>query len=266
MDPLIVLSKYLSGIYSSSGYSAFFFVFFRVSAFVAVAPFFGSKNAPNKIKGLYALMLTAYITPLVDVSNELVNFEMSATVVSALLQQIVIGFIIGLVFHGLFDVLRMAGQNISNATQLAFAQMVEPGSGLQSSVMGNVMHTLGQMYFLASFGLAFVIGVFFKSFYAMPISAEFMSGHSFFEVSLWMTHIFSFGLMLSIPSMGVGLLINAAMAIVTRSAPSLNIFSIGFPLVIISGVIALIQITPYMLHLFLVTSEQFLSIINKIGL
>ncbi|WP_413506218.1 flagellar biosynthetic protein FliR [Photobacterium phosphoreum] len=266
MDAYSVLLHYMYGIYSPHNLSSFFYVLFRVSAFVAVAPFFGDTVVPKKIKGVLVFMLSAYISPLLPIPKELELSVYTSAVISALLQQILIGLILGLICKGFFDTLRMAGQNISNAIQLAFAQMIEPGSGSQSSVIGNILNTVGKMYFLSSLGLLFLIGIFIKSFYDMPISADFLSNKSYFDIACWMGKIFSIGMMLSIPSVGVALLVNAAMAIVTRSAPSLNIFSIGFPLVIISGVIALIQIMPYLLERFLVSSDYYFQIINNIGL
>lgn len=266
MDAFPVLLKYMSSIYSPHNLSCFFYVLFRVSAFVIIAPFFGDTVIPKKIKGIFVFMLSMYISPLLSIPKELELHAYTSAVISALLQQILIGLIIGLICKGFFETLRMAGQNISNAIQLAFAQMIEPGSGSQSSVISNILDTIGKMYFLTSLGLLFLIGIFVNSFYDMPISADFLSNKSYFDICCWIGKIFSIGMMLSIPSVGVALLVNAAMAIVTRSAPSINIFSVGFPLVIISGVIALIQITPYLLQRFLVSSEYYFQIIHNIGL
>jgi flagellar biosynthetic protein FliR len=125
--------------------------------------------------------------------------------------------------------------------------MVDPGTGVQAPIVAQYFSIIATLLFLALNGHLLVIQVVVDSFEYLPVGANFLTTDSLkliFEFGLYM---FSAGVLIALPAITALLLINIAFGVVTRAAPALNIFAVGFPVTLLTGLVLLSLTTPLML-------------------
>lgn len=212
---------------------------FRVSAMVATAPVFGTRSVPMKVKVISSLAITSVLVPLLPVP-EVDVFSPLAFIIIA--QQILIGLIIGFAVQLVFSAVITGGQIVAMQMGLGFSLMVDPQNGSQSPVLSQFFIVMVMLIYLAVNGHLVLIEVLAESFKTMPISAEGLVADDFMQVVRWSTNIFAGGMAIALPAIASLLVVNVAFGIMTRSAPQLNVFAIGFPITMMLG-FALVMIT-----------------------
>ena len=212
---------------------------FRVSAMVATAPVFGTRSVPMKVKVITSLAITSVLVPLLPVP-EVDVFSPLAFIIIA--QQILIGLIIGFAVQLVFSAVITGGQIVAMQMGLGFSLMVDPQNGSQSPVLSQFFIVMVMLIYLAVNGHLVLIEVLAESFKTMPISAEGLVADDFMQVVRWSTNIFAGGMAIALPAIASLLVVNVAFGIMTRSAPQLNVFAIGFPITMMLG-FALVMIT-----------------------
>ena len=133
-------------------------------------------------------------------------------------------------------VVELAGQVIAQQMGLGFASLVDPQTGLQVPVLSQFYITLATLMFLAFDGHLVMIAVLAESFVAIPISESGVTGLALGMVLDWTSALFAGALAVALPPIVALLIVNIAFGVVTRSAPQLNIFAIGFHVIILFGV------------------------------
>ena len=133
----------------------------------------------------------------------------------------------------------LGGQAIANAMGLSMATMVDPGLGTVP-LMSQFLLLLATLIFLGVGGHILVIGILLRSFETLPVGMALLGQASFGELIEWCAMIFLGGVLLALPVMVALLLVNAGVGIITRAAPSLNIFAVGFPVFFLTGYAVLI--------------------------
>ena len=152
------------------------------------------------------------------------------------------GFAMRIVFAGV----EMAGEVIGLTMGLGFATFFDPQSQGRSSAISQFLSLLILMFYLAANVHLMMIAALFDSFTTLPIAAGPMEAHSMLKLATWGGIIFSAGVQLSLPIVAALLITNAALGILTRAAPQLNIFGIGFPIALGAGFIMISLALPYL--------------------
>ncbi|OGV72353.1 MAG: flagellar biosynthetic protein FliR [Methylophilales bacterium RIFCSPHIGHO2_02_FULL_57_10] len=242
--------------------AAFFWPFFRILALVASAPLFGARGVPVSVKVSLAFLLTVVVAPLLPAMPNLVPASASGMLV--LIQQLMIGYGMGLTMRLAFVAVEMAGHIIGLQMGLGFATFFDPQNSSQVPIMGQFLSVMGMLLFLAFNGHLMVIAALVESFNTLPVG--------FFEATMsWKTlvlagsNIFSWGLLLSLPVLAALMMVNIALAVLTRAAPQLNIFAVGFPITLAIGFIVLALSLPYFLPLFSGMVEHSVQLILKLA-
>ena len=145
-----------------------------------------------------------------------------------------------------FSAVELAGEIISMTMGLGFAIFFNPQSQGRSSSVSQFLSLMATMAFLAINGHLIIISALVDSFTTLPISATPLHAAGFFQVAKWGGIIFSTGVQISLPVVAALLITNIALAILTRAAPQLNLFGIGFPLTLGVGFLMLWLVLPYM--------------------
>ncbi|MDH5601210.1 MAG: flagellar biosynthetic protein FliR [Gammaproteobacteria bacterium] len=218
---------------------AYLWPLFRVSAMVATAPVFGTRSVPMKVKIMTALAITSVLVPVIP-APEVNVFSPLAVIMIA--QQILIGVIIGFTVQLVFSAVITGGQIVAMQMGLGFSLMVDPQNGAQSPVLSQFYILLVMLVYLAINGHLVLVEVLAESFRTMPVSANGLVADDFMQVVRWGTNIFAGGLAIALPAIASLLVVNIAFGVMTRSAPQLNIFAIGFPITMMLG-FALVMIT-----------------------
>ena len=225
--------------------AAFIWPLTRILGLIAVAPPFSNAAVPPRTKLLLGIFIAILITPNVPALPALDPMSFAGLLI--LVQQMIIGLAMGTVIRMVFAAVEMAGQMVSMTMGLGFGVFFDPMSSGQTAVISQVFSLLATLVFLSINGHLVMIEALSNSFITLPISAQPMSTEGVHQVVLWCSTIFSMGLQLSMPLIGVLLVTNLALGVLSRAAPQLNLFGIGFPITLITGFVLIAISLPYML-------------------
>jgi len=189
-------------------------------------------------------MLTLIIMPTLP---PLPQFEIiSFQGLLILVQQLVIGLAIGFSMRLVFSAVDLAGQLIGMSMGLGFASFYDPQSQGQSTAVNQFLVLLAMLIFLSLDGHLMIVSAIADSFISMPIAVN-GAGINPMKIAMWGETIFSAGLLLALPAVTALLITNMALGILTRTAPQLNLFGIGFPITLSIGFVVLALALPGML-------------------
>ncbi|MEY2593628.1 MAG: flagellar biosynthetic protein FliR [Betaproteobacteria bacterium] len=206
----------------------------RISALLLTAPLFSISAVPRRVRVLAALALTWFIYPLVE--WPLID-PMSAPGLVEIVNQIFIGCVMGLTLQVVVAAVVTAGQALANAIGLSMATLIDPTLG-NVPILSQFLLIMAVLIFVGTGGHLLLLSVLLKSFSAVPIGQSMLNQAVWGKLIAWSSMIFTGALLISLPVMAVLLLINAGLGVVTRAAPSLNIFAVGFPAMMLVGILA----------------------------
>jgi flagellar biosynthetic protein FliR len=215
--------------------SAFLFPFFRIASFLMAMPMIGTQLVPMRIRLGLALAMTAVLLPVLPVPPVADGLSFQTYILIA--QQILIGAVLGFALHIMFQIFAVGGQLIANQMGLGFASMTDPVNGVSVVVLGQFYLMLTMLMFLAMNGHLVMINVVAQSFDILPVTVVNFSAIKFMDIALAGTWMFSGALLMSLPAVTSLLVINLSFGIMTKAAPQLNIFAIGFPFTMVMGLL-----------------------------
>ncbi|UJP01295.1 MAG: flagellar biosynthetic protein FliR, partial [Nitrosomonas sp.] len=204
----------------------------------------GNPSVPVRVKLGLAVMITVLVMPLVEKSLPQID-PASGVGFAILLQQILIGIAMGLVMRVVFVAVEMAGELIGLQMGLGFAIFFDPHNSGQIDIVGRFLGVIASLAFLAIDGHLIMIALISQSFSTLPIGLEGMTNATFTTLANWGSEIFKSGLQLSLPVLTALLITNLALGILTRVAPQLNIFAVGFPLTLSIGLLVMALSMPF---------------------
>src|ERR1700678_4837800 len=210
----------------------------RVGGFVLSAPIASETTIPSFIKIIMSVSLALLMSPLARVPADLSIF--SGMGLFAAVQELLIGIAIGLVVQLAFEALTFAGQTVSLTMGLGYATLVDPQHGANTTVLGQMFMIFGLLTYLAVDGHLMLLGALAESFQTLPIGLPHIDKNFLLTVASWGAHVFESGLLIALPAVIALLIVNLALGVVTRAAPQLNLFGIGFTITLICGFFALI--------------------------
>jgi len=221
--------------------AAYFWPFVRILAFVLSAPVFGNPSMPLQLRIGLAALLSFIIAPLVALPH---IDPLSLPGVAVLAQQIVIGVTLGLTLRIIFVATEAAGEFVGLQMGLGYATFFDPERADQVPVLGQFLGLLTTLVFLALDGHLQVVQVLARSFATIPVGGGMHAG-GLLTLAYWGSAIFSAGVMLAMPLLAALLIANLALGVLTRAAPQLNLFAVGFPVTLALGLITLALSLPF---------------------
>lgn len=212
--------------------ATFILPLFRVTALLMTMPILGTKMLPARVRLYFAVAITVVIVPGLPPMPEFNPLGLSGLLLCA--EQIIIGALFGLSLQLLFQAFVVAGQIVAIQMGMAFASMVDPANGVNVAVVSQFMTMLVSILFLVMNGHLVVFEVLTESFTTLPVGGGLLVNH-FWELAGRLGWVFGAALLLVLPAITALLVVNIAFGVMTRAAPQLNIFSIGFPLTLVLG-------------------------------
>ena len=222
--------------------AAWLWPFLRIGACFMVAPVFSASFVPARFRIVLAAAMTLVVAPLLPPLPQISPF--SGAGIAITVQQIVIGVAIGFVLQIVFDSLAMGGQLLANTMGLSFAFNVDPLRGASTPVLGQFYTLIATLTFLALNGHIAIIEALVDGFQTMPIGAGSIGAEGFMQIALWGNQLFRGAMMVALPGLTALLIVNLAFGVVSRAAPSLNLFAIGFPVTLIGGLLIVLAGLP----------------------
>ena len=212
-----------------------FWPFVRIGACFMVAPAFGAPVVPPRTRLVLAGAVSLLVVPLIDAPAGIDVFSPAGFIVTA--QQLLIGASIGFALQVVFDSVSLGGQLLANSMGLSFAFNVDPVRGASTPVVGQLYALLVMLTFLTLNGHLTLIEVLVDGFHTLPVGATGFSSDGLWQITLWGAQIFSGALAVALPGVTALMIVNLAFGVMSRAAPTLNLFSVGFPLILGLGLI-----------------------------
>lgn len=208
---------------------------FRVAAMMMSAPLFSLEVANARIRIGLAMALVLLIQhqfswPTVD--------PLSEAGLMSIFNEVAIGLFTGMSLQIVASAMVLAGQFISGAMGLSLANLIDPNFG-NVPVISQVLLMFGTLLFLALGGHIILIELIVESFRHLPVGNPRVGLDTIQELLRWSSMVFLGGLMLALPVLAALLVANLGLGVMTRAAPSLNVFVVGVPVTIALGLLVL---------------------------
>lgn len=214
-----------------------FYPLTRILAFVAAAPLWSSASIPRRLRLILGLAIAFAVAPMLPPMPNVA--PASGIGLWILAQQVLIGVAMGLAARIIFAAIDVAGEYISMQMGLGFATSYDPTASSQTAVVTEFYNLMVLLVFLSINGHLMYIATLVQSFTAIPVSATPLGAASWLNLAELGGRLFAIGLLLALPAVTALMIVNIALAVLTKAAPQLNIMSIGFPLTLSGGLIAI---------------------------
>jgi flagellar biosynthetic protein FliR len=215
----------------------------RVLGLMATAPVFSNAAVPARIKLVLGLAIAVAVAPAAGPMPEV--SPGSGAGILILVGQCIIGATLGFAMQVAFAAADLAGDLCGLQMGLGFASFYDPQSAGNSAILSQFFGIIATLILLAGNGHLLMLGALTQSFQAIPISASMLPAGSLAQVAEWGSLVFRYGLLMSLPLLVAMLIANLALGVLTKAAPQLNIFAVGFPLTIFSGFVVIWMGMPY---------------------
>ncbi|WP_167772825.1 flagellar biosynthetic protein FliR [Ramlibacter humi] len=215
--------------------------FLRVLSLFGAAPILSHRSFPMRARIASAGAVSFAVAPFAGVPAGVSLASMAGLGLVA--QQVVVGLALGFAARLLFSLFEIAGEFIGLQMGFSFAGFFDPHGGTESAV-GSWLHTLAMMAFLALDGHLVLIDALVGSFKAVPIGPDPFAVIGLLRPDRLGGEVFRLALSLALPAVLLMLFVNLALGFVSRVAPQLSIFSVGFPVTMLAGLGALLIVAP----------------------
>lgn len=229
----------------------FLLILFRLSAFFVVAPIFSYRGVPAQFKVGLVFMTSLVAFMSLGIENPI---EWDAEYVLSIIREILIGLLLGFTAYLFFTIVQVAGSFVDLQMGFGMANLIDPMTGTQSPVMGNLKFFIATLLFLAIDGHHFLISAVIDSYQWVPLSNELFAHIYNGNISDFLLRSFSnmfiLAFQMAAPLIAALFLVDVAMGILARTAPQFNLFVIGIPLKLFIGLFVLLIMIPGFLYLF----------------
>ncbi|HTB66969.1 MAG TPA: flagellar biosynthetic protein FliR [Steroidobacteraceae bacterium] len=237
--------------------------FIRVGSCLMVAPVFSSQAVPGRIRIVLAGAIAIILAPMISIPPQLQPFSIEGLVVTA--QQVVIGIALGFCLQLVFDAITLGGQLIANSMGLSYALSVDPIRGTGTTALGDMYTIFVTLVFLALDGHLRLIEVLADGFRTLPVGGSGFGTTNLWQIVSWGGTLFSGALSIALPGITALLIVNMAFGMVSRTAPTLNLMAVGFPVMLIFGLLVLVVSVPQLLSGFERLLEQTFMVLQSLS-
>jgi flagellar biosynthetic protein FliR len=239
---------------------ALWWPFCRIMAMFATAPVIGEGLVPIPVRALLAVVLSFLMMPITRGGAMPDPFSLHGVV--AMAEQAVIGGVLGMALQFAMAAVSMLGFMVSSQVGFSMAQMNDPINGQQSDVITTLLSLLSILVFFAIDGHLILTAVLGQSFLAWPIGVGY--GPLLLQtVALNVGWVFSAAMLLAVPIVFSTMLVQFGFGFLNRVAPALNLFSLGFSLVTMFGLLMLIQVVRFIPEHYIEMTNRVLEMLQQ---
>lgn len=228
--------------------------FLRTLALFTSAPVFSSKAVPVRVRIALAFFVALAAQPSLE-GQSIVGIN-DPGAFGAVLQQLGVGLAIGFAIRVVFSAVELAGEVVGFQMGLGFASFFDPSMGGQSSAVARFFGQMATFMFVVMGGHVMVLMTVVTSFTAFPVDQNFLEALKQLKIYDLGTDLFASGLWMALPMVGMLMFANLALGIVSRVAPQMNIYAIGFPITLTVGLVGMAATLPML-------DEPFLALMGR---
>lgn len=231
--------------------------FLRALALLSSLPVLGQRVVPARIRVALALLVTVAAQASLP-EMPVVPLD-SAAAVMLTVQQVVIGLTLGFAVRVVFAAVEFAGELVGLQMGLNYAGFFDPVSAGQGTASGRLFGTLVAFLFIILNGHLLVIATLVQSFQPFPVGPEPFAFLRTLQPQAWGAEIFRLGLWMALPLVAMLLFVNLVLGVISRVAPQINIFAVGFPVTLGVGLVGMLLTLPMMQQPFTMALERLLG-------
>lgn len=212
-------------------------IFLRISSMFVLIPIFGDKTVPMRVKAGLSIIITFIVFSFLRqgvppvVSENLLIFAMKVA------GEIMIGALIGLIGRFLFVGLQLCGQLIGFQMGFSIANVVDPVTSAHVSIIAELYYLIAVLLFLAfDMHHLFILAI-TESFQIIPPFGFRFKGELVQALLAFSGNIFVIAVKIGAPVIAALTFMNVGLGIIARTVPQINIFIVGFPLQIMTGLL-----------------------------
>ena len=233
---------------------------FRISALLMAMPIIGTRVVTARVRIILALMITLLVVPLLPPMPNIPPLSLQSLMI--VVQQVLVGLSIGFFLQVLFQIFVLAGQFMAMKMGLGFASMNDPANGVQVTVLSQYYLIIITLLFLSFNGHLLVLTMITESFTTIPISEHGLTLEVIWLIASSGSWMFSRALVVAMPVLTSLLVVNIAFGVMSRAAPQMNVFTVGFPITLIFGLILIWYSMSSFLPNFELVLEEGMNAIN----
>jgi len=218
------------------------FLMARIGAAMAAAPIFGALGVPVQVRLIMAGSIAVFVAAWTDVAPPADVFSLAGML--AVAGEVLVGLALGFALQIAFAGPVLAAEVIGGAMGMSMAMTTDPQAGGQSTAFGQYFTLVLTLIFLGIGGHLQWLALVIESFAAFPPGETWIGAQMGEQIAGFGSQIFAFGLLIALPITLVLLLVQVLTGILSRSAPSLNLFALGLPAGVLAGLGALIIAGP----------------------
>lgn len=235
--------------------------FLRVLAVFTAAPVFSSRSFPLRAK-IGLAFLIAYAAQASLPNQPTISMD-GPQALGAVIQQVGIGLALGFTVRMVFAAFELAGQVVGFQMGLGFAAFFDPSTSAQSSAMGRFYANMASLLFVALNGHLMVMMAVVQSFVTFPVDQNFLQALNAMRLYDLGADLISSAFWIALPVVAMLMFANLALGIVSRVAPQMNIYAIGFPVTLAVGMIGVAATLPLLEQPFSALMERMLDIFAR---
>jgi flagellar biosynthetic protein FliR len=236
----------------------------RISAFYFAVPVIGARTVPARVRIILTLFTSIMIAPVLPPAP-VVSF-LSAQGFLMIIQEVLIGLALGFAMQVVLHVFVLAGQFIAMKMGLGFAAMNDPSSGVSVTILSQFYLLLSTLLFLASNGHLVVLQLMIDSFTTFPLGGAGMNSTHFMTIVDLGSWLFSAALLITLPLFTSLMIVNMSFGVMSRSAPQMNVFTVGFPITLIFGFILMWFTLANFLPVYFEIMEEGIGVLRTLAL
>lgn len=219
--------------------------FVRISAAMMAAPLFSHRAIPRQIRLGVALMLAMLLMPWQPVLPDFNPLSLQGVLLTA--NELLLGICLGFMLQLVFEAVMFAGQFVATGMGLGFASVIDQQQGISVAVMGQFFMLITMLLFLAMNGHLAFIKMLADSFVAWPVGTAVVQPETFGVLLTAIGGMLRNALGIALPAVVALLVVQIAMGVMSRAAPTLNLFAVGFPVTLMLGLIVIERTLPALL-------------------
>lgn len=207
----------------------------RFSGLLMLMPVIGTRLVPARTRMALAFWLAIISAPLLPALPHL--DLLSLPTLLTLAEELLLGMMLGFIFMLVFQVFVLAGQFMALKLGMGFSAMNDPTTGISVTSISQFYLLLVTLCFIGINGHILLIEALLRSYQVFPPGAIDLSREHFINIALLSSWLFEKALVMSLPVFAFLMVINIAFGVMSRSAPQLNIFAVGFPFTVLCGLL-----------------------------
>jgi flagellar biosynthesis protein FliR len=231
--------------------------FLRALALLSALPVLGQRIVPVRIRIALAFFVAlAAQASLPETSTPALDSPAALMLVA---QQVLIGVSLGFAVRVVFAAVEFAGEAVGLQMGLNFASFFDPTTAAQTTTSGRLFGSMVALLFIVVNGHLAIIATLVQSFQSFPVDAEPFAFLRQMQAYRWGAEIFMLGLWIALPMMGMLLFVNIVLGVISRVAPQINVFAVGFPVTLGVGLLGMLLTLPLMQAPFTMALERMLA-------